>query len=339
MGQAHQLSGNHKAALKSYLSSLSHYLKLKDRFGEASIQKKLGDVYRLTENFSKAEKSYSRAYALSSSPDPLTGIALSIRGRGNYKGAIKLLIGARALYEKSNDRAGTAYVAWALGTTYRFLGQLDKAEKFLKESLKIYTELKDEGGIAYARCALGGTLRIQGDARHSFDLYRRSELTFRKFKDLFGLAYSLCGQGNALRMQNRFKESVAYFQRAIKGYSAIGQMGPRAYVLWNLSQSLIALGKKSSAAKSLQQAGAIFRKVKDRRGWVYVLLGWGEFQKSDNPSQSKTFFLKALRTSARLQSPLETFYARRGLFNRAFDKEFKKLGVKWPLFKKYLSIP
>jgi len=314
------------------------------------IQKKLGDTCRQLEDFAAAEGWYSagingskkiknREWAETLAEDARAGLALAKRGRGQYSAALQLLNRSRRLFQARGDQQGLAYVLWAIGTTSRFAGRLKEAEKNLRKSLALYTRLEDEGGKAYANCGLGGTLRIQGRAQESSRHYRRSLKIFKTLDDYFGVAYSLCGIGNSFRMQNRVKESVPFFKKAIRIYRSIGQKGPLAYVQWNLSQSFLALGLYAQAFLLLKKARKLFAEVQDWRGLLYVMLGFGELIKKSKPNQSLTYFSKAAKKAKTLKLHLEFLYAVRHLQNKTFEAQFKKLGVDWPRFKKYHSIP
>ncbi len=274
------------------------------------------------------------------STDALCGMAMAYRGRGEFSRAIRLLRQTERRYKNQNDLEGGAYALWAMGTTYRFQGQFLKAEKALRQAIGIYRSLKDASGLAYAQAGLGGTLRMIGRPKESGRLYQKANRTFVKLGDKFGLAYTFCGQGNAHRMQNHLSVSKTFMDKAIGLYSKLGQKGPRGFVLWSRAQTNILLGQFSPAANDLHSSGKLFSSVNDRRGLVYVDLGWGEFWRHKNNQRAAQFYRRASQKAKALGLPFEFAHAQRFLKRaKNSDNFYQKLGVQFKTFLRYKSFP
>lgn len=314
--ERYQQSGHFKKAYTSFLLAYK-------RSNDPELCLKLGDISRQLENFSEAKTWYKK---VSHMTDAQMGLAMTHRGLFEYSKAIAVFKRCARRYKKSKDLEGQAYVLWAMGTTFRFMGKFLDAEKKLRAAIKIYMRLKDLDGLAYARCGLGGTYRMRGLAQESGRLYKEGNEFFKKVGDKFGLAYSHCGQGNALRMQGKYKEGMVNMKKAISLYRALKQKGPLAYVLWSLAQAEVKLGKNPHAKKNLSEAEKIFKQVKDKRGLVYVYLGQGKYR-------------QALASAKKLKLPFETLHARYFLEGEKVCPMYKKLGVSYSNFMEYKTLP
>jgi len=175
LGQARQLRGEFGIADGLYKQALIHYRRNQDPYGHFQMLFRRGEISRQLENFTQAIRYYSGArklasqiqkkssfFSLSHRAELDCGLGLAERGLGHWNRSVPLLKRALTWFIKSRDQLGEAYSRWALGTTYRFMGNIKLAEIQLKRSLKLYKRSRDLGGQAYSSCGLGGTLRMKG---------------------------------------------------------------------------------------------------------------------------------------------------------------------------------
>ncbi len=306
----------------------------------------IGDMFRQEEQFNKALTWYESANRLSLFLPPTTrsrlaldaecGRALALRGMGRFQEASKAFARLVNAYAKIKDRVGQAYTRWALGTTQRFEGLIGMAEKNLRRSLRFAAPGNDK---AYTLCGLGGTLRMKGWAAQSGRLYQAAQRLFEREGDLFGLAYAHCGQGNAARMSNRLPSAMRHYRRAIKTYESIGQEGPLAFVYWSRAQAEISLGQHGPAKKDLMRAERLFRSVNDKRGLIYVNLGWGTYYKKAGQARFRSYFQRALREAQKGGLRLEILHAKKGLSGKDEKRALQHLGVDVNKFTAYKTIP
>ncbi len=269
-----QNRGDFHRAKRYFLEAHVIYQKTKDPLGVIDTAHALGDIHRQLEDFAWARRWYEKVLRIQpQNIDSQLGLALCLRGEGKYRAAIASFKRCLKTYERARDHEARAYVHWAIGTTQRFAEDYAPAEKNLRTSLVLAKKLKDKSSEAYARAGLGGTLRMRGRYKESGAEYKRAYAIFRREKDDFGIAYSSCGQGNALRMQNKPRLGIPFMKRAIALYRALDLKGPRAYVLWSLSQAELMIGRVRDANTHLNEAEKLFRAVNDRRGLSYIAKG------------------------------------------------------------------
>lgn len=310
---------------------------------------RLADVCRQTESFLAAHRAYSTAIHLlkKQTPSSLTqekildsnvGLALCLRGTGNYQAAIRIFTRCLMAYKKRQDLEGQAYIHWALGTTERFAGELGNAEKDLRRSLALYRRLHDKNGIAYALCGLGGTLRMRGSAKASFQCYRQANRLFLDLNDRFGQAYSHCGQGNALRMLGKIKSGFPHMKRAEKLYRTLKLRGPLGFVLWSQAMAFITMKKILDANRRLRESHDLFRSVRDERGLLYVAIAQTLLRKAENKPINQPVFARIAKKADFLKLPFERAHALISMDPKRTAAIYRRCGVT-PAFSLYKSLP
>ena len=241
------------------------------------------DCGRLLGKFPEAASDYERAIRTLGPPgfssrvaDAKTGLALSLRGMGQPAKALRLLKQTEAYYRRSKDPQGLAFIAWALGGTFRIAGQMRPAKLYLSMALQRYKKLKDFEGQAYVSCALGGVARMLGDYSSSRRYYRAAHATLKRFKDSFGIAYSYCGLGNSYRMQGDYSLALSFFKKAEKAYARIGDRVSYAYTIWSMATAFKMLGQDAKARQAFLRCAKFFRQTRDPRGLAYAEMGLAE---------------------------------------------------------------
>lgn len=342
VGSLLQSRGHYQGSFHDLKKALHYFRSTRDYAGVVEICHQLGDIFRQLERYDIAKRWYKNSAGAVSRMnsdrkiknqwrlDASTGEALCWRGLEKYARSLRLLKTNLSTYEKNRDLQGSAYLMWAVGTTLRFMGRLKEADKNLQSAVRLYKKLGDKSGYAYALCGLGGTLRMRGLYKKSQSCYRSAQTQFKKDGDEFGLAYSSCGQANALRMQGRFKEARRHFKRAFSIYRRKNLMGPLGFVLWSLAQQDIQLLNIDKANRHLREAGKLFKSVKDKRGLVYVQLGWGMYHKRSNTTKAYACFKKAYKKAKRLDLKLEMTHAARLLGIKNAETMYRSLGVIQP---------
>ncbi|MBS1233311.1 MAG: tetratricopeptide repeat protein, partial [Nitrospirae bacterium] len=106
-------------ALKAYTSS-RNFSKVME------CQLSTGDVCRMIGDFDRAEKSYTAAIKTAmkihdapSLADAQIGIGLSLRARGEWEKALKMISSAMDFYQSTGDKHGIAFSLWATAGSLR----------------------------------------------------------------------------------------------------------------------------------------------------------------------------------------------------------------------------
>jgi hypothetical protein len=180
---------------------------------------------------------------------------------------------------------------------------------------------------------------MKGRAKESFQYYRLAHHNFMRLKDQFGIAYSNCGQGNALRMQNRISDAFPYMKRAEFIYRKLKQVGPLGFVLWSQSQAELARHNLKRARGCLGEAKRLFEKVGDKRGLLYVNLGYAEVATQAHDSLAQSIYSKSLRAATNLALPFERAHALSRFKATLAKKLYLQCGVDGKFFNQYTAFP
>lgn len=307
----------YRQSINLFKRGLAGYAKIHDPEGTYHCLLSLGGLYRMVGDFDLASKNYTDAIDLArriKSPvevaDAKVGLGLSLRARGKWKEAIRLIGGSKKIYEKKNDSHGIAFTLWAKAGALRIKGDIIEAIKTFKDSYEVFKSTKDSQGIGYCLCGIGGASRIAGRFRDSLKFYFAANRLFSSIKDAFGGAYSYCGIGNAYRMLGDYKNAFTYFSKAAGLYKKMGDKVSYAYTLWGLGTAYKMTGDYKKARSSFTKAKQFFKKTKDPRGLIYCDLGFGEVSLLEGKnSAARKYLLTALDGSTDYNFALEKCYA------------------------------
>lgn len=341
----------YKESLIFFKKALKGFLFAKDNAGTFRSYLAIGDVYRMVGNFTLAVKSYHSAIDISESnnysamkADASVGLALSMRGLGNWKDALFYINKAKNYYSKNRDIEGLAFSLWAEAGTYRIKGDIKKAIETYLESKKLFQSIKDRYGIGYCICGIGGASRIAGKFADSMKYYKSANKIFTDLKDKFGIAYSYCGIGNAYRMSLNFKKAFEFFNRASKIYEKIGDIVSYSYTLWGIGTSHKMLGNYEEANIFINKAFLNFTKTKDPRGIIYCNLAKGEILLLKGKKYlAEKYIEKSLNDAVRYNFAVEKCYA--NTLKSILKKSrlnlscYKNLGIELKLGEIPLNIP
>lgn len=232
--------------------------------------------------------------------------AMLARAEGDWARAVPAL---QALRNGASGRQ-RAYLEWALGGAYRFMGDLDAAVRAFEASRKGFLKEKDRLGLGYAECGLAGARRIQGRPMDCILHYSRAARLFEATEDLFGLAYSRCGLANGLRIAGRLGAAERLYAQAEKLYSRLEDPADLAYVEWGQAQLLARTGRQAKAAVLLRRALKRFEAAREHRGAALSLQSLAALEHAAGRSRAgEALFEKAWRTAkkAGLHTHLEVF--------------------------------
>ena len=187
-----------------------------------------------------------------------------------------MLVEARDLYHEARTLEGEGFILWALGSTYRFCGDLRKAVAHFRKALALAKQSDNKPGEGYALCGLGGASRLMGRFADTQRFYQAANALFETEGDVYGRAYSYCGLGNAARMRQEYDPAMKLFAKAEKFYARIGDKASFAYTVWAMATVHKMRGEYQRSATEFARAQALFRDTRDHRGLIYCRLGVGE---------------------------------------------------------------
>ncbi len=218
-----------------------------------------------------------------------------------YTDAISSTNRAIEVFNRLQDRHGTALALIQLSNVYAAIGKYEEVEHLIAKVLEIAVDNEEvattaSGILGWARVLQGAylegvpllerTLRYvdragdvrrrahwlrrlqwaqqgQGQYEEAISLARRAREDFRSVGDLLGEAKSDYGIGQARVAQGLYDEGISYLNRALDSLRNIGDAHCEAEVLWALGRGYCESGQTSSARTALTRALELIREVDD----------------------------------------------------------------------------
>ncbi|KAG8914119.1 hypothetical protein FRC01_004218, partial [Tulasnella sp. 417] len=218
--------------------------------------------------------------ALSKGHIPLQASCLLHRGdaarqHSHYEEAQGFYDKALALYEELDSDIGKAYVKLAVGDLRRMQGNLDEAEKYLRDARREGNQLEYPPLEADALFGLGATYRLRqppmtDDARkcfeQAFDLYEQ-------MGDERGKANSSDGLGLVAGAEGKFGEAMSRFNKELKIALRMGCSLTRAHALRGLGLVHANRGRLGRARERFEEAAKLYNDL-DQGACEATVLGF-----------------------------------------------------------------
>ncbi|MDO8426080.1 MAG: tetratricopeptide repeat protein [Deltaproteobacteria bacterium] len=151
--------------------------------------------------------------------------------------------------------------------------------KFL-EAIPLYLEAKrlaplDKELRSACYFSLGDTYRMVGEFTKAGRCYIEAHGLVTRLGDEVKALDALVGLGLSQRATGNFKDALIIFDKALKGYRKLNDMGGEAFTLWARAGALRIKGDLKGALKGFKEAKAIFSRLRDKSGVGYCLTGLG----------------------------------------------------------------
>ncbi|KAG8893956.1 hypothetical protein FRC01_013249, partial [Tulasnella sp. 417] len=157
-----------------------------DQLGFAQSVEGLGEVYRMRDEYDKAEESLIQARDIYSQVENQLCFAQSVRslgdvyrGRGDYPNAERSYIQAMDIFSQIGDQVGYANSILPLGRVYSAQDDYDKAEESYLESQLLYNRIGDLRGLA-------DTSWFLGSLYSNLARYEDADLLVREASTIYG---------------------------------------------------------------------------------------------------------------------------------------------------------
>lgn len=262
-------------AKAKYLIALERWKSLNDALGQARALKGVGDSHRLLNERDEARTAYETALPLWRSAGDALYEALTLYNLGlvanalNRKAeALDYLNRALPLHRSVRDREGEAITLNALGVISSDLGEKRKALDFYRQSLELRRAADDRTGVARMLNNIAVVYRDLGEKRRALDQYEQALRLWRAVGDRDGEAATLSNIGVVyldLGEPQRALDSLA------RSLPLRRQPAARAITLNNLGRAYDMIGLSNEAINHYNQALAIFREAKEKRGEAQTL--------------------------------------------------------------------
>lgn len=120
------------------------------------------------------------------------------------------------LAEEHGDKFLISYNYNIIGTHYRIVGELDKAEKYCKKSIDLKVDIKDSIGIAFCYNNLGIIYMMQAEYDKGLDFWMKSLDMKLLLGDSLGAANTMSNIGIYYKDIGRTEEALDYFNKGLE---------------------------------------------------------------------------------------------------------------------------
>jgi len=157
-----------------------------------------------------------------------------------------------------------SYVLLNLGNIYIYLGEVEKAIKYLQASRYIYHDINDRQGEASAFGKLGNAFYLMGDIKRAIRFYEDAIEILKKITDKQNEGVCLIELGNVYHHLGKIEKAIKCYQDALKISRETGDKINEGCILGNMGTVHVNFGKMEKAIECYQDALKISRETGDK---------------------------------------------------------------------------
>lgn len=172
---------------------------------------------------------------------------------------------ALALFDRKQDRAGSALAAYTLGMACSKIGRYFEAEGALRQSLKLHQELGDRPNEGFDLTMLAYIAMKQGDYDKSLDLTHQALAIHESLGAKKGIANCYRIIGNVYQYQGDHDKATEFSQRSLDLATEIGDKAGQAESLRNLGGVQWRLSNFDQALDYYAKALSIANEIGDKK--------------------------------------------------------------------------
>ena len=272
VGWLFQVEGRFKEAIELHREALAISQEIRDRQGEATSYRGLGNAYSSLRKYQQAIQFYQQSLEISQEIGDRRGEASSLNGLGNacdslgeYQQAIQFHQQSLEIEREIGNCQGEASSLSNLGIVYQSLRQYQQAIHFHQQSLEISQEIGDRQGEASSLNGLGNACHSLGEYQQAIKFHQQSLEISQEIGDLQGEANSLGNLGNAYDSLGEYQQAIKFHQQSLEISQEIGDRQCEANSLGNLGNAYHSLGEYQQAVQFYQQWLEISREIGNRQ--------------------------------------------------------------------------
>ena len=284
IGVAYSDLNKQEDALSSYQGSLAikRRLGLKKGIADsldtiAATESGLGQTDAAQRDFNEALRVSREIGDKPGTGDILNDFAQFYDDHGQYDQALRLFKEALQLQIEAGDQTNQGLALNNIGNTYLSKGDYDDARSYLLQALTLREKLNVPTDIANTLHNLAETSMKLGQYDQSLDQYLKALDLRRRAGDKSRAAIESSAMGILFGYQGRYSAALASQQDAVKAVRELQQTGFWPIeILTNYGRALAEIGQSEAARKSLQEALADARAVKNDAQIAQALTDQGD---------------------------------------------------------------
>lgn len=176
---------------------------------------------------------------------------------GRVGEAKELLVRARELFASLSDEIGVAGATESLGLAHFIAGDLEQAERFLRDGLERALVVGDSDDQARVRSLLADVLQQRGELDDAFAEHTRALQDFEKAGNLQGIGHSHARRGLVHVQSGSEQMALGDFESAVAAFRSIGDAENLRQALWNLANVYELQGRVEDALRARAEAQSL----------------------------------------------------------------------------------
>jgi serine/threonine protein kinase/tetratricopeptide (TPR) repeat protein len=283
IGVAYRLTDKPQEALRNYQESLAIKRQIGDKRGIAVSLNESAQAQVMLGQPAAALASYNEALKIRRDIGDKRGVADTLNDLGNFNldrsqadDALKLYKEAFQINRELDDESNQALSLNNIGTAYLSKGQYEDALTYYQQALQLREKLKVPEDLAETIRNLAATNTKLGQYDQALSQYLKALDLRRTTNDKRGAAIDSYDMGSVFTYQGRFGAALTARQDALKTFRELQDRGYwMAEILSGYGDSLAQVGRGDEAGKSLDEALALARELKNESLVAQVLLYQG----------------------------------------------------------------
>lgn len=326
IGDCYELSGHHREAAQSLLSSLREWNRAARRCGaipttlpdldvkltpgirECVLCHKLGACYEKSSDFDSSLKWLDKADRALPARRPLqaakilTTKSVALFRKGLFEEAIRQGRSALVPCRQSGDLGQLAYLYGMLASSYLESGDLKRALRYDRSALRLYDRLGDLPGQALANGNVGISYHTLGYLDLALHYYTAALKAAERMGNPTTVAITHNNIGDVLVNKGHFQEAIVHLEKVVEVYDKLNEPAAVAgLALVNLSRACQRQQHHQIAEEHLRRGIALLRKADARSLLIEAYLQQAELQlETGDTNASLRTGKRALRQSSQI---------------------------------------
>lgn len=201
--------------------------------------------------------------------------AIAIASQGDQARSLPLFEEAIRYYARENDSLGIATVYTAIGLSYHFTGEAERALEYYLRGLPIYERMEKWKPASQTLNNIAVLYRAQKKYDQAIDIYNRSLVLKEKLGDTLGIANTYQNLGTAKTYQEDTTATLAYFEKALTLFQQLNLPLDVAACRVSIGIGNINLGRLDEGLTQLRQAYEVLQGHTGTVYYLYCLYGLG----------------------------------------------------------------
>lgn len=224
------------------------------------------------------------------------------RQRGNDGDASHLLDQALELFRRADDQRGVAATLDDLAQIRGVHGDTERGMQNASEALAIRRSHHDVRGEAQSLATLATIHLTMGRLQEAEELAQRSLEIRLSIHDYHGAMYSHYWLGVIALERGEAEEAMSFWGTSLEQAREVTDKRLECFVLSQVGEALIALGKFEAAGRSLNEADRLATQLGDLRAAVEVTCNLGVLAAAEGNEDAGVLLAEALRLAEKYDS-------------------------------------